>query len=65
VPRATCGSRSGLTWEGAAARWLTEIVRGPDATLTLASIGLAVRMADLYEGIDLAEPAPQPRPAGA
>jgi Uma2 family endonuclease len=35
-------------------RRLTEIVRGPDATLTLASIGLAVRMADLYERLDFA-----------
>jgi Uma2 family endonuclease len=35
-------------------RWLTEIVCGPDARLTLASVGLAVRMADLYEGLDFA-----------
>jgi Uma2 family endonuclease len=34
-------------------RWITEIVRGPQATLCLASIGLAVAMSDLYEGIDL------------
>jgi hypothetical protein len=33
-------------------RWLTEIVRGPGATL--ASIGHPVRMADLYEGMDFA-----------
>ena len=33
-------------------RWITEIVRGPQATLSLASIGLTVTMSDLYEGID-------------
>jgi Uma2 family endonuclease len=35
-------------------RWLTEIVRGAEAMLTLASIGLNVRMEELYEGLDLA-----------
>jgi Uma2 family endonuclease len=34
-------------------RWITEIVRGPQAALSLASIGLSVAMSDLYEGIDL------------
>jgi Uma2 family endonuclease len=34
-------------------RWITEIVRGPQATLSLASIRLTVPMSDLYEGIDL------------
>jgi Uma2 family endonuclease len=34
-------------------RWITEIVRGPQAMLSLASIGLTATMADLYEGIDL------------
>jgi len=38
-------------------RWITEIVRGPQATLSLASIGLTAAMSDLYEGIDLADPA--------
>ncbi len=38
-------------------RWITEIVRGPQATLTLASIGLTAAMSDLYEGIDLPDPA--------
>jgi Uma2 family endonuclease len=37
-------------------RWITEIIRGPQATLSLASIGLTATMADLYEGIDLADP---------
>jgi hypothetical protein len=36
------------------ARWLTEIVRGAEAMLTLASIGLNVRTEELYEGLDLA-----------
>jgi Uma2 family endonuclease len=34
-------------------RWITEIVRGPEATLSLASIGLTAAMSELYEGIDL------------
>jgi len=38
-------------------RWITEIVRGPQATLSLASIGLTATMSDLYEGIDLPDPA--------
>jgi Uma2 family endonuclease len=38
-------------------RWITEIVRGPQATLSLASIGLTAAMADLYEGIDLPDQA--------
>jgi Uma2 family endonuclease len=34
-------------------RWITEIVRGPQATLSLASIGLTAAMSELYDGIDL------------
>jgi Uma2 family endonuclease len=34
-------------------RWITEIVRGRQATLSLASIGLTAAMSDLYDGIDL------------
>jgi Uma2 family endonuclease len=34
-------------------RWITEIVRGLQTTLSLASIGLTATMSDLYEGIDL------------
>ena len=34
-------------------RWTTEIVRGPQATLSLASIGLTAAISELYEGIDL------------
>jgi Uma2 family endonuclease len=36
-------------------RWITEIVQGRDATLTLNSVDLAVSMAELYEGIDIPE----------
>lgn len=42
-------------------QWITELVQGPEATLTLASIGLTVTMSDLYEGIDMPEAAPHPR----
>lgn len=37
-------------------RWITEIVRGPQARLSLASIGLTAVMSELYEGIDLPDP---------
>ena len=36
-------------------RWITEIVQGAAAVLSLASVGLAVRMADLYQGTGVAE----------
>ncbi len=38
-------------------RWITEVVRGPQAKLSLASIGLTAAMSDLYGGIDLPDPA--------
>ena len=38
-------------------RWITEIVRGPHATLSLASIGLTATISELYEGIDLPDQA--------
>ena len=37
-------------------RWITEIVRGPAAILSLSSVPLSVSMGDLYEGIPLPEP---------
>jgi len=39
-------------------RWVTEIVRGGDGTLTLDSVPVRLAMAQLYEGI----PFPEPRP---
>jgi Uma2 family endonuclease len=42
-------------------RWITGIVQGREAVLSLAAIDLTVPMADLYEGIPIAEPARQPR----
>ena len=36
---------------------MTEIVRGPQATLLLASIGLTAAMSEFYEGIDLPDQA--------
>jgi Uma2 family endonuclease len=38
-------------------RWITEIIGGPQARLSLASIRLAATMADLYTGIDLPDSA--------
>jgi Uma2 family endonuclease len=38
-------------------RWITEIVRGPQAKFSLASIGLTATMSELYEGIDLPDQA--------
>lgn len=38
------------------AHWITEIVEGPAATLTLGSVPLSILMAELYEGIPLPAP---------
>jgi len=38
-----------------AAQWITEILRGADARLALASVGIEIPLADLYEGIALAD----------
>src|SRR5487761_1071489 len=35
-------------------RWIAQLVRGSEGVLRLASIGLAVAMAELYDGIDVA-----------
>ena len=45
-------------------RWITEIVRGPLATLSLVSIGLTATMSELYEGIDLPDQGAATRPMG-
>ena len=45
-------------------RWITEIVRGSQATLSLASIGLTATMSELYEGIDLPDQGAATRPMG-
>ncbi|HEV8680860.1 MAG TPA: Uma2 family endonuclease [Stellaceae bacterium] len=37
-------------------RWITEIVQGPGAMLSLSSVPLSLPMAELYEGIPLPEP---------
>jgi Uma2 family endonuclease len=38
-------------------RWITEIVRGREATRSLTSIGLTAAMSELYEGIELPDQA--------
>ena len=38
--------------------WITEIVQGPAATLSLSSVPVTIAMSDLYEGIPLPEPRP-------
>jgi Uma2 family endonuclease len=40
----------------AGAQWITEILRGSDAVLSLTSAGLEVRFGELYEGIALPDP---------
>jgi Uma2 family endonuclease len=40
----------------AGAQWITEILRGADAMLSLASAGIEVRLSELYEGIELTAP---------
>jgi Uma2 family endonuclease len=42
--------------------WITEIVQGQGASLSLSSVPLTIPMADLYDGIPL--PEPQPSQAG-
>jgi Uma2 family endonuclease len=37
------------------AQWITEILRGADARLALASIGIEIPLGDLYEGIALGD----------
>jgi Uma2 family endonuclease len=37
-------------------RWITEIIQGPAATLSLACVPLTVAMAELYDGVPLPEP---------
>jgi Uma2 family endonuclease len=48
-------------------QWITELVQGRTATLSLASIGLTVTMSELYHGIDVPDagerPSPGPLPA--
>ena len=39
----------------AGAQWITEILRGSDAMLSLASVPIEIRLADLYEGIALVD----------
>src|SRR5215208_4672490 len=39
----------------AGVQWITEILRGPDAVLSLTSAGIEVRLGELYEGIELAK----------
>jgi len=46
----------------AGGQWITELVQGREAALSLASIGLTVTMSELYEGIDIPESAPAPHP---
>jgi Uma2 family endonuclease len=38
-------------------RWLTEQVQGPEAVLRLASVGIEIGMAELYDGIDIGDDA--------
>ncbi len=45
-------------------RWITEIVQGPAATLSLSSVPLSVQMAEIYEGIPMPEPRPRQTNAG-
>jgi Uma2 family endonuclease len=36
-------------------QWITEIVRGPEAAISLSSVGIEMRLAELYEGIALGD----------
>ena len=39
----------------AGAQWITEILRGGEAALSLATVPIEIRLSDLYEGIALEE----------
>jgi Uma2 family endonuclease len=39
----------------AGAQWITEILRGSEAVLSLASLPIDIRLSNLYEGIALAD----------
>jgi hypothetical protein len=39
----------------AGAQWITEILRGGEAVLSLASVSIEIRLANLYEGIGLVD----------
>ena len=41
-------------------RWITEIIQGPAATLSLTCVPLTVAMAELYDGVPLPEPRVEP-----
>jgi Uma2 family endonuclease len=36
-------------------QWITEILRGPEAAIPLGSVGIEMRLAELYDGIALGE----------
>jgi Uma2 family endonuclease len=40
----------------AGTQWITELLRGGQAVLTLASVGIDISLGELYEGTGLAEP---------
>ena len=40
----------------AGVQWITEILRGDQAVLTLASVGIDIPLAEIYEGTGLTEP---------
>jgi Uma2 family endonuclease len=44
-------------------RWITEIVQGPAASLSLHSIPLTIQISELYDGIPLADMATRPAQA--
>jgi Uma2 family endonuclease len=45
-------------WRRDGERWITEIVRGDDATLALSSVNLTIPLSELYEGVPLPERRP-------
>jgi Uma2 family endonuclease len=40
----------------AGAQWITEILRGDQAVLSLTSVGIEIPLAELYDGIALPDP---------
>lgn len=49
-----------LLWQVDGDRWIVETIRGPEGSITLASIGVTIPMAEIYEDVELTLPGDGP-----
>lgn len=56
---------SALLWQVDGDRWIVETIQGLEATITLASIGVTIPMAEIYEDVELTLLADGPPPTAA